>query len=100
MARSSPDVESPSPGRNKMRSTGESGGGAYPNPHSGTSEDTPDGKAAYHEDYAGENGVGYHGGGQAGTRDYALEAEKESGSRHDPDTARTGKDAPRKGGAS
>ena len=55
---------------------GESGGGSYPNPHSGTNADTPDGGPAYKPSGAGETAgattkVGYHGSGKAGDRDYS-----------------------------
>lgn len=55
----------------KNDNAGESAGGAYPNPHSGTSADTQDGGKAFDDDHAGDSGVGYHGGGKAGTKDYA-----------------------------
>lgn len=55
----------------KDEDAGESAGGAYPNPHSGTSADTPDGGKAYDDDFGGDNGVGYHGGGKAGGKDHA-----------------------------
>ncbi len=47
---------------------GESGGGAYPNPHTGSSD--PDARAddssARHDQIGGQTHQGYHGGGQAG----------------------------------
>ena len=56
---------------------GESGGGAYPNPHSKTSGDTADGGPAHtpkaEGEAAGETNVGYHGSGKAGDQDYSGE---------------------------
>ena len=44
--------------------TGESGGGAYPNPHSGK-DGSPDGPDKF-LGHGGQTGMGYHGKGQLG----------------------------------
>lgn len=47
-----------------LPNTGESGGGAYPNPHTGKGE-SPDGPDKF-GGHGGQSEIAYHGGGQLG----------------------------------
>ncbi|WP_205480754.1 hypothetical protein [Sphingomonas arenae] len=47
-----------------LQNTGESGGGAYPNPHTGKG-DNPDGPDKF-GGHGGQTRIDYHGGGQLG----------------------------------
>lgn len=53
-------------GEDKMRSSGESQGGAYPNPHDGKDSDGQ-GPDAF-MGHGGQSKIGYHGTGQLGSK--------------------------------
>jgi hypothetical protein len=57
--------------------TGESGGGAYPNPHTGKDDHPGDGFLGH----GGQTDIGYHGSGQLGDRKVDDEGNANSGSK-------------------
>ena len=52
------------------RGAGQSGGGAYPNPHSGKEDCASDG----YEGHGGQTGMEYHGTGQLGEKEIGENA--------------------------
>jgi hypothetical protein len=54
----------------KKETGGESGGGAYPNPHTGKK---PEGSPSDFNGHGGQSGQGYHGTGQLGSKDVGEE---------------------------
>jgi hypothetical protein len=70
-------VSEPAPGGRS--GGGESGGGAYPNPHSGKDEHPGDGFMGH----GGQTDIGYHGGGQLGDEQVDEEANPNAGTRDD-----------------
>jgi hypothetical protein len=59
--------------------TGESGGGAYPNPHTGKEDHPGDGFLGH----GGQTDIGYHGSGQLGDQKVGGDENPNAGTRDD-----------------
>lgn len=70
----------------KRRSGGESGGGAYPNPHSGKDGE---GKSGGFLGHGGQSDMAYHGEGQLG--DEVLEGNPNAPARNEADDENEGR---------